>query len=256
MTSTTFIIDGQALLMHTLARIEDDVSFLRDHNLVSPEAHRQIIALLPQRAGQGLQIQMPMAPTMPMPSAPVLAPTPTPPPAPNPIMSALKRVVPPPPKPKPSVPQNLARALWDYNVDGKDGDDLSFREGDIIHITSEEEGEGWWKGKVGPNGKEGLFPSNYVERTTEPAAPPYRQIPPAPTYGYSEKQPYDPLAQPPVASGSNAPGPSDPTTTQGEEPKKKNKFGKLGSTMGNAAAGGVGFGAGAAIGSGIIHAIF
>jgi len=38
--------------------------------------------------------------------------------------------------------------------------------------------------------------------------------------------------------------------------KKKKKYGKLGSTMGNAAAGGVGFGAGAAIGSGIINAIF
>jgi len=42
----------------------------------------------------------------------------------------------------------------------------------------------------------------------------------------------------------------------GESAKKKNKYGKLGSTMGNAAAGGVGFGAGAAIGSGIINAIF
>lgn len=40
------------------------------------------------------------------------------------------------------------------------------------------------------------------------------------------------------------------------DPAKKGKFGKLGGTMANSAAGGVGFGAGAAIGSGIVRAIF
>jgi hypothetical protein len=54
--------------------------------------------------------------------------------------------------------------------------------------------------------------------------------------------------------GQGGPGGPAPTTVivqadanpdGGNPAKKKNKFGKLGGTMGNAAAGGVGFGAGA-----------
>lgn len=41
-----------------------------------------------------------------------------------------------------------------------------------------------------------------------------------------------------------------------EEEKKKGKFGKYGSMMAGSAAGGLGFGAGAAVGSGLINAIF
>lgn len=40
------------------------------------------------------------------------------------------------------------------------------------------------------------------------------------------------------------------------DPEKKDKYGKLKSTMANSAAGGVGFGAGAAIGGGLVRAIF
>jgi hypothetical protein len=43
----------------------------------------------------------------------------------------------------------------------KDPADLSFQEGDIIEIISEDSAD-WWKGKL--NGKEGLFPANYVEK--------------------------------------------------------------------------------------------
>ncbi|SJL08813.1 uncharacterized protein ARMOST_12184 [Armillaria ostoyae] len=39
-------------------------------------------------------------------------------------------------------------------------------------------------------------------------------------------------------------------------PGKKSKFGKYGNTMAHSAAGGVGFGAGAAIGGGLVRAIF
>ena len=85
------------------------------------------------------------------------------------------------------------------------------------------------------------------------------------------------MYQPPYAPPAPVQAPQ-PVAVQ-QEPPKKNKFGKLGSTMANSAAGGVGFGAGecliiiplrrirlltlltlailgAAIGSGIVNAIF
>lgn len=39
-------------------------------------------------------------------------------------------------------------------------DELNLKVGDIINIIGEEE-EGWWRGVL--NGKEGVFPSNFVE---------------------------------------------------------------------------------------------
>ncbi|KAJ3477172.1 hypothetical protein NLI96_g10650 [Meripilus lineatus] len=79
-----------------------------------------------------------------------------------------------------------------------------------------------------------------------------------PAYGGpGEKAPYRPFG---AAYGNDAPPPNGlqqphDDNVQGKD-KKKNKFGKLGGTMANAAAGGVGFGAGAAIGSGLVNAIF
>ncbi|XP_059157051.1 unconventional myosin-Ie-like isoform X2 [Physella acuta] len=63
----------------------------------------------------------------------------------------------PTPKAKPALPQ--CRCLYAY--DAQDTDELSFNEGDIIDIISED-ASGWWKGKV--RGQEGLFPENYVQK--------------------------------------------------------------------------------------------
>jgi len=52
-----------------------------------------------------------------------------------------------------------ARALWDYEA--ADETEIKFDPGDLItHIEFTD--EGWWRGR-GPDGKFGLFPSNYVE---------------------------------------------------------------------------------------------
>lgn len=40
-------------------------------------------------------------------------------------------------------------------------DDLTFRSGDIIQIVKEENAD-WWVGRL--NGREGMFPSNHVEK--------------------------------------------------------------------------------------------
>lgn len=65
----------------------------------------------------------------------------------------------PKPKPKPVVRKPQVRALYDY--DARDTDELTFKDGQIIELVSEDP-SGWWQGKIGP--KTGLFPSNYVEK--------------------------------------------------------------------------------------------
>ncbi|XP_023022284.1 CIN85 and CD2AP related [Leptinotarsa decemlineata] len=50
------------------------------------------------------------------------------------------------------------RVVFSYNQDHED--ELNLKVGDIIDIIGEEE-EGWWKGSL--NGKQGVFPSNFVE---------------------------------------------------------------------------------------------
>lgn len=170
--------------------------------------------------------------------------------SPAPANDALRRPVPPPP-PAPAGVQ--AKALWDYNLNGQLTEDLTFRSGDIIQIVKEENAD-WWFGRL--NGKEGMFPSNHVEKlpNAPSAAPSY-----ASTYGYTpehEKQQHQMYAPPPgpPAQYQQAGPVQDAPPNEGE--KKKGKFGKYGGMMAGSAAGGLGFGAGAAVGSGLINAIF
>ena len=51
-----------------------------------------------------------------------------------------------------------ARALYDY--EGEDEDDLQFKEGDLITLI-ERVDENWFLGEL--NGRDGIFPENYVE---------------------------------------------------------------------------------------------
>ncbi|XP_028461082.1 CD2-associated protein [Perca flavescens] len=45
-------------------------------------------------------------------------------------------------------------------------DELTIKEGDIIHILSKDTGEpGWWRGEIG--GREGVFPDNFVAMVTD-----------------------------------------------------------------------------------------
>ncbi|KAG8593994.1 hypothetical protein GDO81_001028 [Engystomops pustulosus] len=70
----------------------------------------------------------------------------------------------PPPavgRPKPNVKPVEPRCRAIYQYIGQDVDELSFNVNDVIDILLEDP-SGWWKGRL--QGKEGLFPGNYVQK--------------------------------------------------------------------------------------------
>ncbi|KAG8825870.1 hypothetical protein FRC17_008490 [Serendipita sp. 399] len=77
---------------------------------------------------------------------------------------------------QPTAPKRQARALWDYNLDGEEPEDLSFEKGAIIEVIKENN-EDWWTGKC--NGRTGIFPSNYCELLQYPLPSWSMAVPPA-----------------------------------------------------------------------------
>lgn len=62
---------------------------------------------------------------------------------------------------KPSHPRG-PKAIALYSFDGEQSGDLPFRKGDVITIIKKSDSQDdWWTGSL--NGKEGIFPANYVE---------------------------------------------------------------------------------------------
>ncbi|KAF8920123.1 SH3 domain-containing protein [Mucidula mucida] len=246
-------MSNDALLAHIVSQTQANVDFLVQNNYVTQaDASGLLRKLLSLSAPPTKATPVPSAYAAP-PIAPRQMPAPSLPPAANVI---------------------TAKALWDYNKSGADADDLSFAAGDIITIV-EETNDDWWMGEV--HGRRALFPSNYVEKiaSATPALP-SRTLPPAfspfASSFYPMAQPPAPVAAPAPAGGkaykpfmashSNAPPPPGAGTNtvglqqEGGQDQKKSKFGKYGNTMAHSAAGGVGFGAGAAIGGGLVRAIF
>ena len=62
---------------------------------------------------------------------------------------------------------SAVKAIVTFDYDAEEKDELNLREGDIIQILSQEDG-GWWEGLC--NGKQGVFPSNFV-KLIEDSAP-------------------------------------------------------------------------------------
>ncbi|OBZ72329.1 [PSI+] inducibility protein 3 [Grifola frondosa] len=132
----------------------------------------------------------------------------------------------------------------------------------VIEIIDETNTD-WWTGKC--RGRQGLFPSNHVEKldsTPSPAPPPPMMMPIMPSMPMQPMQQQPPSYLPekagyvPYGQAPMPPPAPEVQVVQVQQEPKKHRFGKLGNTMANSAAGGVGFGAGAAIGSGIVNAIF
>lgn len=64
----------------------------------------------------------------------------------------------PPPLPKKADTRPKLKASYDYQATSSD--ELTIKEGDILYLI-EKDASGWWMGEL--NGKQGLFPGNYVQ---------------------------------------------------------------------------------------------
>ncbi|KAJ3600036.1 hypothetical protein NHX12_033988 [Muraenolepis orangiensis] len=67
----------------------------------------------------------------------------------------------PPPAPKSRPPPQGPRCRALYQYVGQDADEISFDVSDVFQLVKEDP-SGWWTGKI--QGREGLFPGNYVEK--------------------------------------------------------------------------------------------
>lgn len=238
------------LLAHVAMQLQLNISFLESQNYMSAEdadSMRQIISRLPGGAGQSVVTT----------SFNVIDPAVMTRAIPPPADIPRGRAIPSPPMQTPlispisSKQPRLAKAIWAYNEDGAEPNDLSFAAGELIEVVSEKN-EDWWLGRV--RGREALFPSNHVESVDAST------IPQAGAVATTAQKPYRPFGaalhgtdKPPATGvGVNSVGLQEASG----QAEKKNKYGKYGNTMAHSAAGGVGFGAGAAIGGGLIRAIF
>lgn len=241
------------LLAHVATQLQLNISFLESQNYMSAEdadSMREIISRLPGGAGQSVVT------TSYNVINPAIVTRAISPPADMPRGRAIPHLpvqVPPtsPPTTTSSQQPRLVKAIWAYNEDGGEPNDLSFAAGELIEVVLEKN-EDWWLGRV--RGREALFPSNHVESLDAST------IPQADAVATTAKKPYRPFGaalhgtdKPPAAGvGVNSVGLQEASG----QAEKKNKYGKYGNTMAHSAAGGVGFGAGAAIGGGLIRAIF
>ena len=110
----------------------------------------------------------------------------------------------------------------------KEPNDLTMSAGDIIDIV-EETNSDWWTGRN--RGKQGLFPSNYVQKklSPEPSAQPYQEkLHGAPGHnGYAN---HPPPQQTNVINDTPAVNSVGLQQDEGQD-KKKKKFGKFGNTV-------------------------
>ncbi|XP_043861440.1 CD2-associated protein isoform X2 [Dromiciops gliroides] len=93
--------------------------------------------------------------------------------------------------------KEYCRTLFAY--EGANDDELSFKEGEIIHLISKDTGEvGWWKGEL--NGKEGVFPDNFAIQIHEQDKDfPKPKKPPPPSKGPDDKSSLEQKPSKPVA---------------------------------------------------------
>ncbi|KAH7912784.1 hypothetical protein BJ138DRAFT_1099966 [Hygrophoropsis aurantiaca] len=257
--------ESSALFAHIIAQTRENIQLLLTHRQISEADGRDILSRLPVGGRNSIEALTQNTQRLTMSPAPSTGG--------RSVSSTIPRPV-------------EARALWDWS--SEDPNDVSFRAGDTIEIISETN-EDWWTGRY--KGKQGLFPSNYVEKIKRAPSPlSFPDFPRAPSpYGsqYGDRHypppgphpphyqpvpgPPQPQYQPPSGPPGGYQGPpqsnaynpyigSGPNNTSTQpytqQPPKKSKFGGLGNTMAQSAAGGVGFGAGSAVGSGIINSIF
>ncbi|VDC06858.1 unnamed protein product [Peniophora sp. CBMAI 1063] len=266
--------DHAALLAHIVAQTRQNVEFLVAQGELSRPDGNVILNKLPTASDISVRELSDNTRRMALPEAPAAPSIPS-----MPVVNNARS----PPPPAPTRRTTQARTLWAYNEDGSEPNDLSFRAGDVIEIVDETNAD-WWTGRY--NGREGLFPSNYVEKIpsssppsypppnnrtfSAPAGPPSNQnysntgyaSPPPPNPGYAGPPPPQQYGAPApyqqYPQQVAPPPPQQQVVQEAPQQQKPSRFGGggLGNLLATSAVGGVGFGAGSAVGSGIVNAIF
>ena len=109
----------------------------------------------------------------------------------------------------------------------KEPNDLTMSSGDIIDIVGETNAD-WWTGRN--RGKQGLFPSNYVQKLPPEPSSQLFQEKPHDTPGYANHGDHPPPQQ--MNPGDNTPAVNSIGLQPNEgQDKKKDKFGKFGNTV-------------------------
>lgn len=274
-----------ALVNRSLSTLRTELEFLRDSNVITENFYGKIIQHLPDRYTQGA------LPVDFRESGPLLEKTTQPPPAVVNVSSAPQEkqgfqsyAAPPPQPPQPEQPPRSNDEYYEalYNYKPQQAEDLELHVGDKLRVF-ERLSPDWYKGENLSTKGTGVFPSNYVKKLDgyeprgvepqlpvyqPPASAPYQMQPPPsntntnnmpfppPSVGY---QPYQSTQQPPPQhyQSPNQPPPQQQAVAQQpaeqQQPSKASGAAKkFGSKLGNAAI----FGAGATIGSEIVHSIF
>ncbi|CAE6456305.1 unnamed protein product [Rhizoctonia solani] len=217
------------LITHVLDRVRSDLALLESVGCIATEDLENIVARLPTSAIIDESAAMPTAQVSQPPES---------------SLRLMRKAPPPPPVRCSIVAQPLmAEAKWDY--ESNDPADLTFKQGDLIEIV-EETSPDWWKGRL--NGREGLFPSNRCAKVETTTGNTLTQAPGSRRFLSTHRvsNTFSPT------TGVNKLGLAPPSV----DAEKKDKYGKLKSQMASSGASGLGFGAGAAIGGGLVRAIF
>ncbi|KAJ8067094.1 hypothetical protein OCU04_004472 [Sclerotinia nivalis] len=238
----------------SIRNIKNELENLLEDELITYEVYELMISRLPSETSLN-------STSSPAPRANAVSPAPVVPVAafsqlnvnsdnPPPSYQSTPNVPPRGPTQPPARPEiGRATALYRYT----EPEDCNFEVGDII-IIYEYMNDDWWMGKNEKTGKEGVFPSNYVQKhANQPAEPNY--------YG-NEKATYSPYA--PQQQGFQPPGPSNPYNSSvppmavAEQPTddKLSKGGEMGKKFGKKLGNAAIFGAGATIGGNIVNSIF
>lgn len=69
-----------------------------------------------------------------------------------------------------------------YDYVAQNDDELAFQKGQVITVLNKDDCD-WWKGEL--NGREGLFPSNYVKLTTDTDPSTQCEYPPTPIVSHT-----------------------------------------------------------------------
>uniref|UniRef100_A0A8C4GYM6 Intersectin-1 n=1 Tax=Dicentrarchus labrax TaxID=13489 RepID=A0A8C4GYM6_DICLA len=80
------------------------------------------------------------------------------------LSPSTSKTTPTEPTPPKLAPATVCQVIGMYDYVAQNDDELAFQKGQVITVLNKDDCD-WWKGEL--NGREGLFPSNYVKLTTD-----------------------------------------------------------------------------------------